>query len=245
MSDIKTQRLSSYEELVFEARNHDYGAFQLRVSYWERLKKSFVVAMGFLALLLALPGIYNLLKGKPQKLHEMHTAIVCMDSLSCPPPSAAAPQKVERITENLSKEILIPEIKDVEAKVPDSILQKINGAGDNKLSVNRTGEGAADYGNLDSYPSFPGGKDKMYEFIQQNVEYPWAEKESGIQGRVEIAFMVNEDGHLSDYDVINSVSRGLDAEAQHVIEKMPSWIPATRDGKPVKVPVKVPISFRL
>ena len=64
-------------------------------------------------------------------------------------------------------------------------------------------------------------------------------------GRVNVVFIVNEDGSLSDVKVIRSIIPELDKEAIRVVKSMPKWNPAKRNGKAVKTKYTVPVTFRL
>ena len=94
-------------------------------------------------------------------------------------------------------------------------------------------------------PEFPGGDSLMMVFLGANIRYPQLEKENDIQGKVVIGFIVNEDGTLSDFTLLRSVSPGLDAEAMRVAKLMPSFRPATKLGQPVKSQYNLPVLFKL
>ena len=94
-------------------------------------------------------------------------------------------------------------------------------------------------------PEYPGGEDAMTRFIQKNIKYPDLERESGIQGRVIIKFIVNGDGSLSDIYVAKGVSAGIDSEAIRVVKLMPKLKPGKQDGIPVRVQYALPIAFKL
>ena len=102
------------------------------------------------------------------------------------------------------------------------------------------------YEVVDDMPEFPGGPDAILEFYRTHIHYPATARETRAQGRVVVQFIVNEDGHLSDLNVIKSAdNEELDAEAVRVISTMPNWKPGSHDGKPVKVRYKLPVNFRL
>ena len=101
------------------------------------------------------------------------------------------------------------------------------------------------YREVDDSPEFPGGMFAMLQYIGQHVKYPAAARDNGIQGRVIVSFIVNEDGHLSDVGVMSSVDESLDNEAVRMVSEMPAWKPGSKDGKPVKVRYNIPVNFRL
>ncbi len=82
-------------------------------------------------------------------------------------------------------------------------------------------------------------------FLSANLHYPDAARESNIEGRVMVKFVVNEDGHISDVQLDRGIGGGCDQEALRVIAAMPHWKPGKQNGKPVKVYFTQPIVFKL
>ncbi len=106
-------------------------------------------------------------------------------------------------------------------------------------------ESETDTGDTYEPPSFPGGSAAMMQFIAQNLRYPKAAQEAGVQGRVMLQFTVGQDGTLSDIKVLRSISAEIDAEAVRVVRSMPRWTPAKANGKPISARYMVPVAFRL
>jgi len=94
-------------------------------------------------------------------------------------------------------------------------------------------------------PVFNGGETAMYKFINANIVYPKAAKESLISGKVNLRFSIEIDGTVSGVSVIRGINPELDAEAVRVIKLLPAWKPATLDGAPVKVWYMMPVIFKL
>ena len=93
-------------------------------------------------------------------------------------------------------------------------------------------------------PKYPGGPEKMFEFIADNLRWPY-DDESCIQGRVIVSFIVEKDGSLTDIKVEKSIDPLFDKEAVRVVKSMPKWEPGMWNGKPARVKFFVPIRFRL
>jgi protein TonB len=99
---------------------------------------------------------------------------------------------------------------------------------------------------VETMPEFPGGAQAMMRFISENIQYPPAAQEKGIQGRVICQFVIEKDGKVTDIQVVRSSGEpSLDKEAVRVINSMPKWKPGTQGGKPVRVKYTVPVNFRL
>jgi len=101
------------------------------------------------------------------------------------------------------------------------------------------------YDLVDEMPSFPGGLEELYKWIDNNVQYPAVARENGIEGRVILKFIVEKDRSLSDSTVIHSVHPMVDREALRLVGQMPKWNPGKRAGIPVRVRCCLPIKFKL
>lgn len=98
---------------------------------------------------------------------------------------------------------------------------------------------------VEKMPEFPGGAAELMKYLRKNIKYPTICQEQGIQGRVVVSFVVNQDGSIVDPIVMKPVNPYLDKEALRVISTMPKWTPGEQRGKPVRVKFTVPVTFRL
>lgn len=98
---------------------------------------------------------------------------------------------------------------------------------------------------IEEMPDFPGGTQKLSEYLAKNIKYPQLAKECGIQGRVFVNFVVEPDGSVSNVNVMRSLGGGCDEEAMRVVKSMPKWKPGKHRGKPVRVSYILPVNFRL
>ena len=101
------------------------------------------------------------------------------------------------------------------------------------------------YDIVEQMPSFPGGDRKLMEYLASSIQYPPECKESCIQGRVIVTFVVERDGSISHAKVAKSLDPRLDAEALRVVNAMPKWIPGRQGGVTVAVKYTIPVTFRL
>lgn len=92
---------------------------------------------------------------------------------------------------------------------------------------------------------FPGGNDRIQRYIAEKVIYPPKAIDMNISGRVKVEFTITTAGAVSNVRVAQSVHRLLDAEALRVIENMPQWKPATKDGEPVRMYFTQSVNFVL
>ena len=92
-------------------------------------------------------------------------------------------------------------------------------------------------------PSFPGGINKMYEYLASNLRYPSGASRRGGKEKVYTSFLVNTDGTISDIKIEGESAKDVNKEAIKVIMKMPKWIPAKEDGEVVNERYTLPITF--
>ena len=98
---------------------------------------------------------------------------------------------------------------------------------------------------VEEMPAFPGGEQKLMEYVGKNIKYPQIARESGIQGRVFVGFVVEPDGSVSNVKLLRGIGGGCDEEAMRVIKNMPKWKPGKQRGKAVRVSYQIPVMFRL
>ena len=98
---------------------------------------------------------------------------------------------------------------------------------------------------VDVRPTFPGGDEKLMEWISQHLQYPQNADNSVVQGRVVVRFLVKEDGSVGDAKVIRAIHPAFDAEALRVIKSLPKFNPAILNGKTIEYWFTVSVLFRL
>ena len=85
---------------------------------------------------------------------------------------------------------------------------------------------------------------KIQTHINKNFRYPEFAQKTGIQGRVFVQFIIDKDG-----SIVGIRTRGphpiLEIEAKRIISILPKFIPGYVDGKAVRVPFSMPITFKL
>ena len=98
--------------------------------------------------------------------------------------------------------------------------------------------------DVDTQPEFPGGTTAMLQFLAANIRYPSVCDD--VQGRVIVRFLVDSTGTVSNPEIIKSeVTKDYNKEVIRVVQLMPKFKPAEKDGKPVDAWFTMPINFRL
>ncbi|MFO8236059.1 MAG: energy transducer TonB [Bacteroidales bacterium] len=99
---------------------------------------------------------------------------------------------------------------------------------------------------VEDMPEFRGGGIGGFRnYIQENLKYPTVAAENGIEGTVFVKFVVDQDGSISNVEVLRGVDPALDEEAVRAIRDAPEWEPGKQRGKPVRVQFTIPIVFQL
>ena len=100
---------------------------------------------------------------------------------------------------------------------------------------------------LEVKPTFQGGEagTSFSKWVNENLKYPQAAKDAGVQGRVTLQFIVYPDGSVRDTKVLRGAHPDLDAEALRVVSASPDWTPGYVNGEPVKVTYTFPVIFQL
>ena len=96
--------------------------------------------------------------------------------------------------------------------------------------------------NPELMPKFNGDLNK---WLRKNLNYPERARESGVQGKIFIEFIVEKDGSITAAKVLRSVHPDLDREALRVVNSMPKWKPGMQRDKTVRVKFTIPITFRI
>lgn len=97
---------------------------------------------------------------------------------------------------------------------------------------------------LSNLPQYRGGGQALAYFIRKNMRYPAEARKAGIGGAVTVEFLVMSNGTVGNAGTLGDViGYGLEEEAVRIVEKMPRWIPAKLDGKPVTAKHKVIVRF--
>jgi TonB family protein len=108
------------------------------------------------------------------------------------------------------------------------------------------------YQIAEEMPRFPGDDKALMVYLQKNLIMPEKykgntdENPSLAEYRTFVKFVVNEDGSISDIQLLRKSAefKDLDEEAIRVVKSMPNWEPGKKEGKPVKVYFNLPIVFK-
>ena len=94
-------------------------------------------------------------------------------------------------------------------------------------------------------PSFQGGNEALFNFIEENLVYPAEARELQKEGIVQVRLYIDQDGKVSNIIVRDCETPCFEQSILDLVEKMPRWNPATADGKKVKAGINLNITFEL
>lgn len=258
-SNVMVQR---WEDIVFEHRNKEYGAYVLRTLYTKNIIKGVLITIAIVALVFYAPDIIALFKGEeivekapPRKLvYTELSAPPPIDKPKPPPPQVQLPklQKVIKfVPPKVVKEEVVEEIPTIE-EIKQNEVAAVEVEGPTEVVFEEPVEevvveddGDKIFTVVEQQPEFQGGYEAMMNFIKKNMRYPASARRMGVDGTVYVSFVVSKDGSISEVKTIRGISADCDKEAIRVVSMMPPWKPGKQNGKPVFVRFVLPIKFKL
>ncbi len=250
-------RIPELIDLAFEGRNKDYGAYDLRSKYTRYLMISMFSGIFIVLLIIMIPWLFYYFEPIPLIEGDMMYEVEYYN-MSAPPDDemnklaqafAKPPPEVQQVPvvkdsikpeeQNPMEEPAVQEQENEKEKVDSSA--KPGGSGLGTGTGDDTGLATA----VDVYPRYPGGDETRLYYLRKQIRYPEAALKGVIQGVVMVVFIVETDGSLTHIDVAKRIGGGCDEEAMRVTREMPRWEPGKRNGRVVRVMVRMPIVFRI
>ena len=108
-----------------------------------------------------------------------------------------------------------------------------------------TGTGEEIFQSVEIQPEPPGGLNAFRKWIGDNYQYPQSAIDAGVKGTVQVTFVVEKDGSLTDIKVARDLSYGTGQAAINVLKKAKKWSPGIQNGRPVRVAYSLPIRLDL
>lgn len=253
-------------DLLFAGRNRAYGAYRLRQRAGQRLRFSLLVvavlalAGGVLPVALNLYARYRLVEG----LHDIGAEVRRLKRLDEKPGytlrriSAGRGMPVQATTKGASE--ALPEIVD---EAPAPILFGVGGAetftpdeealqldhdtlhNRDRLDLPIEGPQLSAVQVVEEMPMFPGGLRALMAWLDRHLVYPRSCLSQGIEGTVEVSFVVTEQGIVRDAEVTTPVNPDLDRAALAVVRRLPRWQPGHSGGRVSACRITLPVAFHL
>ena len=227
-------------DLVFQNKNKEYGAYQLR----KGTSKRNILALAILLAAAMIIGGYLIWKIEADKLAAERQAYMEQLELSKLQEKAKQEKKEEKKIEKPKFEPKkeLPQVRETQ-KFTAPVIKKDELVKEENQVKQEVAQKVWDV--VEQQPSFPGGNAALMSWLSSNIHYPPVAEENGIQGRVVVSFVVEPDGSISNVQVVRGVDPSLDKEASRVTKAMPKWIPGKQNGQAVRVKYNLPVTFKL
>jgi periplasmic protein TonB len=259
---------ASLLDLVFDDRNKSYGAYELRRTYPERVKKSLLFTFGLALTIFMGTLLANSMRPSDKEkvaIREVELEAVKEDELEPPkpiePPKRIEPQPIR--TEQLST-MVIKRDEDVEEPPPtqedlenakidviktegveDVGIVAVEGVDDGKGIIEQKKEDEiVPFTSVQVHAKFNGDWTK---FLLRNLNGNVPVDNGAPVGkyRIMIEFVVDTDGSVSNITPLTSMGYGMEQEAVRVLKKAAKWQPAIQNGRQVKAYHKQVIVFEV
>jgi protein TonB len=268
-------RIPDFDDIVFENLNKAYGAYLLRKRYNRVVVISIILAVVFGSIAVLIPYLSTSEQKSKEVYSSLFVTMENLKppgptNMPEIPPPPSVPQLKSfrlRVVENAYVapkvvDSILPIEKPVAVKSDSTGLAlgdigDINGSdnGSEKGTGNYsggveggTGGGGGDgiYSAVDIMPTFKGGDiNKFREWVQKKTKYPEEATINGVQGKVYITFIVENDGTVSNVRVAKGVDPLIDNEAVKAVKSSPKWSPGKLRGITVRVSYIIMLDFQL
>jgi len=253
----KPAALFTIEDLVFENRNREYGAYDLRKKFQKYLLIGFLISLVGVSSGVAVPFIKAYMN-KDRTVVLVEETVAELSTVKTeedippppppPPPPAAMEQQVKYtapvVVDTVEQEVQLAIVDDMRETitnepVPESIEVVVE---DEPVII----EEEPAFVFVEEQATFQGGNiDSFRDWVQKNLVYPPVAVENGIFGRVTVQFAVNSRGDVTDVKILRGVDPSLDKETIRVIISSPRWGAAKQGGRAVKQQFVIPVIFML
>jgi protein TonB len=249
-----------WNDIVFENRNQDYGAYILRRGYASNVLLGLIFTGLILIFIICYSSIAAIFRSNervdavmPRKLVYTELSLPPpIDKPKPPPPQIQLPklQKVIKfVPPKVVKEQIIEEVPTIE-EIKQNETAAVNVEGAAVVFEEPVEEVIVEDDNelftiVEQNPEFDGGEAGLIAFLRQNMVYPPNARRMQVEGTVYVSFIVNKNGTISDVKVMRGIMKECDREAVRVVEMMPPWKPGKQNGRNVNVRFTLPLKFRL
>ncbi|WKL45871.1 energy transducer TonB [Flavobacterium pectinovorum] len=262
---------SKWTNLVFENKNKEYGAYQLR----QENPKTTITALFMALLLIAGLGSVSMLISKfrtapvvePTTIFEIPITPVDLSPIDVKPEPPAPVTPVQQTaaaspdvqltnpvvvaTAQATPDVIAPNTQNTSSvdnastgtgTSVNAIPSTSNGGGDAVEPVD-TGNSIVNTAVLDKMPEFPGGMAKFYTYVGNNFTRPELDAERTL--KVYVSFVIEKDGSITDIMVRNDPGYGVGKEAIRVLKSLKTkWSPGILNGKAVRTAYNLPITIK-
>lgn len=249
----------AFDDIVFEDRNKEYGAYRLRKKYNRNVIIALLIGVIILGTAVITPylnakALENRTKRAERQVEiKMENLDQPAEQFVPPPPPPPPPQDVVQqaryvppvVVDSIKPEEVVQLMTADQAQVEVKDEEVVEIVEEVKAEVQEEDPEAEPFVVVEEMPMFPGGEVELLKYIAEHTQYPEVAKENNIQGKVIVRFCVTSKGGVDKVSILKGVDSELDKEAIRVVQTLPAFKPGKQGGKPVPVWYMVPINFTL
>jgi protein TonB len=259
-------------DLLFEGRNKDYGAYELRKKYNKRILLALGITTAIAIIAIGGSLLAKTLSGKNDdevQVSEVVLAQVKQQDEQKPPPPPPPPPKAPPPPKVEMTKFTPPVIKKDE-EVKQEEIPPVEKLEETKIDI-KSEEGIKDQGITMPPPVDEGKKVVEEPKVDENQIFTKVEIEAQVDQKqwirhlqsqlqryiedaaangmdpgtytVQVKFLVERDGSIADVQSLNDPGFGLGKAAVDVVKKGPRWSPGIQNGKQVRSYHTQPITF--
>jgi periplasmic protein TonB len=255
----KEKNIPALDDIVFEYRNKEYGAYKLRKKYNRNVIIALLIGTFIVSTAIIIPYLNTKAAESRAKKAERQVEIKMenldqpAEQIAPPPPPPPPPQDVVQqaryvppvVVDSVKPEDNVQLMTADQAVVEvqnEEVVEEVQVVTE---EVQEDVDAAEPFVVVEEMPMFPGGETALLAYIAEHTQYPEVAKENNIQGKVIVRFCVTSKGGVDKVSILKGVDPELDAEAIRVVGTLPAFKPGKQGGKPVPVWYMVPINFTL
>lgn len=249
----------AFDDIVFETRNKEYGAYILRKNYRHNVTLSLIMAIVIAVLSVIIPYMKMKAADRGANPADRVVSVLTITNLEQPVEQVKVPETPPPPVEIVKQAQYIPPVvvdsinpeedfglmtaEDAEKNVRNE--EVVDFQVEAMPEIQEVEKEQEPFFKVEEDPSFPGGTQALLKFIYDNVIYPQIAVENNIQGRVIVKFCVTATGSVNQISVVKGLDAEVDKEVIRVVGLLPAFKPGKQSGKPVPVWFILPVAFKL
>jgi protein TonB len=258
-------------DIIFDGKNKQYGAYELRKTYNKRLTKAIIITLGMVLFAFLGTVLSSVIaKNATEKIEVLDTQMAEVKKNDAPPPpppppppKAPPPPEINQVKftppkivkdEEVKADEKIEEIKDdqvistktVESDNKNAIVQApVEDKGTQIVEAPKADDEDKIFTKVENEAEFPGGQQAWIRYLQKNLNANAPVDNGAAPGtyQVIVKFIVSKDGSISDVQPETKHGFGMEDEAVKIIKRGPKWTPALQNGRNVNAYRRQPITF--
>ena len=257
-------------DIIFDGKNKNYGAYDLRKTYSGRLTKAVIFTIALVSFVFAgtvLSGMSGKNVSAVIDVADMEMGVakendvlpppppppppplpkppVELNQLTFTPPTIVKDDMAGEIIQEITDDVAISNktvISDNTTEIIQAPVVELNSA---ILELPKKSEPEGVFYKVENEAQFPGGQQAWIRYLQKNLDANAPVDNGAAPGtyQVVVKFIVSKDGSISDVNAETKYGFGMEDEAVKIIQRGPKWEPALQNGRNVNAYRRQPITF--